>query len=240
MDTPSAALVLGASGSVGDALVRHLVADGALRPIVTLVRRSQPEQRALAQSAGIELREVVVACMTPAALQEATAAAARNCPGGVVGLSVLGVGAGTAKLTLTQHRAIDVELNVAFARGLATSGRGDHLLLMSAVGADAGASALGSGAPGLSRYARVKGEAEQACKAQGLAHLSIFRPAMIVGSRHTPWLLERLLSPLARILPAKYASIKTQQIARAMVAVARRTPTQSAVYHVPEMLALDH
>lgn len=68
-----------------------------------------------------------------------------------VGLSVLGVGAGTAKLSLDEHRAIDVRLNAAFARALKASGRVRHLAFMSAVGADPKAATTGSGAAGMAR-----------------------------------------------------------------------------------------
>src|SRR5690242_2936769 len=114
----TAAVVLGASGSVGNALVRELIRDGSLKPIVTLVRRSQPEQVAMARGAGLELRETLVPAMDPAGLEAATTEAVRSLEGDVVGLSVLGVGAGTGKLTIEQHRAIDVQLNAAFARAL--------------------------------------------------------------------------------------------------------------------------
>ena len=84
--------------------------------------------------------------MDPAGLDTATVEAIRSLEGDVVGLSVLGVGAGTAKLTIDQHRAVDVQLNAAFARGLKGSGRVKHLAFMSAAGADPTASATGSGA----------------------------------------------------------------------------------------------
>jgi uncharacterized protein YbjT (DUF2867 family) len=152
--------------------------------------------------------------------------------------SVLGVGAGTAKLTLDEHRAIDVQLNAAFARGLKASGRSTHLAFMSAVGADPNAAATGSGAAGMPRYARVKGESEEAVKQHGPAVVSIFRPAMIIGSQHTPWLLEKLLPAVSFVTPAKYKSISVEQIAKAMVATSRHTPTKSTIYHYPEMIAL--
>ena len=82
-------------------------------------------------------------------------------------MSVLGVGAGTGKLTLDEHRAVDVRLNAAFARALKASGRAKHLALMTAAGANPEASTSGSGAAGMARYARVKGEAEEAVKAEG-------------------------------------------------------------------------
>lgn len=228
------AVVLGASGSVGGALIKELIASGAFR-IVTLVRRSLPEQVALARDAGVDLREVLVPAMDPASLEAATKDAIRD--GEAVGLSVLGVGAGTGKMTIDEHRAIDVHLNTAFARGLAAAGV-KHLAFMSAVGANPTAKETGSGAAGGARYARVKGESEEAVKRDGPAIVSIFRPAMIIGSQHTPWALEKLLPVFSVVTPGKYRSITVEQIAKAMVATSLNPPAQSAVYHFPEMRAL--
>jgi uncharacterized protein YbjT (DUF2867 family) len=240
MSSTQAAMVLGASGSVGNALVKELIRNGSFKPIVTLVRRSQPDQVAMARSAGVELRETLVPAMEPAGLEAATTEVIRSLEGGVVvGLSVLGVGAGTAKLTLDEHRVVDVQLNAAFARGLKASGRVKHLAFMSAAGADPDASATGSGAPGMARYGRVKGEAEEAVKESGPAVVSIFRPAMIIGSQHTPWLLEKVLPAFSFVTPAKYRSITVEQIARAMIATSLNTPAKSGVYHYPEMMALN-
>jgi uncharacterized protein YbjT (DUF2867 family) len=239
MSSTSAAVVLGASGSVGSALIKELIRSGAFNPIVTLVRRSQPEQAAMAREAGVELRETLVLTMDPPGLEAATTEAIRSLEGEVVGLSVLGVGAGTAKLTLDEHRAVDVQLNAAFARGLKASGRVKHLAFMSAGGADPTAAATGSGAAGMARYARVKGEAEEAVKESGPTVVSIFRPAMIIGSRHTPWLLEKVLPVFSFMTPAKYKSITVEQIAKAMVATSLNNPVKSAVYHYPEMVALN-
>jgi uncharacterized protein YbjT (DUF2867 family) len=234
-----AAVVLGASGSVGAALVRELIRSGSFEPIVTLLRRSQPDQVAMARDAGVELRETLVPAMDPAGLETATTEAIRSLEGDVVGLSTLGIGAGTAKLTIDQHRAVDVRLNAAFARALKASGRVKHLAFMSAVGADPTAAATGSGAAGMARYARVKGEAEEAVKESGPAVVSIFRPAMIIGSQHTPWLLEKALPVFSFVTPAKYKSITVEQIAKAMSATSLRTPAKSEVYHYSDMVALN-
>ena len=238
MSSTQAALVLGASGSVGEALMRNLILHGSFNPIVTLVRRSQQGQVDRARAQGVDLREEIVPTMSPESLEDAAKGALRSLEGGVVGLSVLGVGAGTAKLSIDQHRGIDVQLNAAFARGLKDSGKVKHLAFMSAVGADPTAAVTGSGAAGMPRYNRVKGEAEEAVKANGPAIVSIFRPAMIIGSQHTPWLLEKLLPLFSAVTPAKYHSITVDQIARAMIATSLKMPVQSAVYHYPEMIAL--
>ncbi len=176
--------------------------------------------------------------MAPGSLSRAVVDALRECGADVVGFSVLGVGAGTARLTLAEHRAVDVELNAAFARGLKQSGKAQHLAFMSAIGSDIAAKTTGSGAPRMARYSRVKGEAEAAVLEQGLAVVTIFRPALIIGSRHTPWLLSAFLSLLAPFIPAKFRSIRTTEIAQAMVASAIRPPARSEIYSYRGMMAL--
>lgn len=239
MTRSQSAIVLGASGSVGGAVVSELIRTGAFDPIVTLVRRSLADQVAMAHTAGIELREILLPAMDPVSLESATRQATTDLDGDVVGLSTLGIGAGTARLTIDQHRAVDVDLNVAFARALKASGRVKHLAFMSAIGADATAAAKGSGAAGMARYRHVKGEAEVAVKAHGPAIVSIFRPAMIIGSRHTPRLLEKLLPILSFVTPARWRSISVDQIARAMVATSLHPPAATAVYYYPDMMALN-
>src|SRR5262249_5097979 len=197
------------------------------------------DEVAMARDARVELREVLVPSMDPLGVERATTEAIRSLEGDAVGLSVLGVGAGTAKLTIDEHRAVDVQLNAAFARGLRSSGRVKHLAFMSAGGADPTASETGSGAAGMARYARVKGEAEEAVKESGPAVVSIFRPAMIIGSQHTPWLLEKVLPALSFMTPAKYKSITVEQIANAMIATSLHPPAKSDVYHYPEIMALN-
>ena len=232
------AIVLGGSGSVGTALLRELLHDDGFDAIITLSRRSLPELVAMARDAGRTLVEKLVADMKPEPLAAATLAAASQVAGELEGFSVLGIGAGTAKLTLEEHRAVDVALNEAFARGLRDSGKVRHLAFMSAAGADPTAKADGGGAAGMSRYNRVKGESEEAVRASGPEVVSVFRPGMIIGSQHTPWLLEKVLPLFSFVTPARYRSIRTDQIAKAMIATSKHHPATSAIFHYPEMMAL--
>ena len=89
MSSTQAAVVIGASGSVGNALIKELIRNGSFKPIVILVRRSQPDELAMARDAGVELRETLVPAMDPAGLETATTEAIRSLEGDVVGLSVL-------------------------------------------------------------------------------------------------------------------------------------------------------
>ncbi len=226
------AVILGASGSVGRALLVEVVRSGGFSLILVMTRRPLDLQNSA------RVKELLVPSMEPEKLFQAVVDGLREVAGEVTGFSVLGVGAGTAKLSLEAHCAVDVQLNAAFARGLKASGKVQHLAFMSAAGADISARTTGSGAAGMPRYSRVKGEAEAAVRREGPAVVSIFRPAMIIGSRHTPWLLSVVLPLFSAVMPTKFRSIRTTEIAEAMVAAALHAPAQSAIYHYQEMMAL--
>ena len=228
------AIVLGASGSVGQALLAEIERTPQFSRVVVIARRAAGSPG----SPAAKVEERLVPDMQPQALQQAVVDALASSDTEAVGFSVLGVGAGTARLSLAEHRAVDVDLNAAFARGLKESGRVRHLAFMSAIGADIHAKATGSGAAGMPRYCRVKGEAEEAVSRQGLDVVSIFRPSVIIGSRHTPGALATAFALLSPLLPARYRPIRSTEIAQAMVAAARTTPSKSAVYHHADMQAL--
>ncbi|MEI8266833.1 MAG: NAD(P)H-binding protein [Betaproteobacteria bacterium] len=229
------AIVLGASGSVGQALVAEILRSGRFAPLILLARRPVAAGPDKGAQAGVV--EHLVPDMQPQALEQAVVDLLARCDGTAVGFSALGVGAGTAALTIDQHRAVDVELNAAFARGLKRSAPVRHLVFMSAVGADPQARTTGSGAAGMPRYARVKGEAEQAVKAQGPQVVSILRPSVIIGSRHTGGLIAGALALMTPVLPSRLRPIRTAEIAAAMVALALQPPAASAVYHHAQMRA---
>jgi len=238
MTSKRTAIVLGGSGSVGTALLRELLRDDAFGTVLTLSRRPLPESVTMADADRTRLVERLVPDMHPEPLAAATIDAASEVAGELEGFSTLGIGAGTANLTLEEHRAVDVALNEAFARALRDSGKVRHLAFLSAAGADVTAKTRGSGAAGMPRYRRVKGESEEAVRASGPAIVSVFRPGMIIGSQHTPWLLEKVLPLFSFVTPAKYKSIRVEQIAKAMIATAKDHPASSSVYHYPEMMAL--
>lgn len=230
--TNKSAIILGASGSVGKALLAELVNSSHFNHVIVITRRP------LGLHLGGKVEERLVSNMTPSDLTKAVVDSLNIYDGEIVGFSALGVGANTAKLSLEEHRAIDVNLNAAFAKGLKDSGKVGHLAYMSAIGADIRAKTTGSGAAGMSRYNRVKGEAEAAIQSFGPAVVSIFRPSLIVGSQHTPRVLSALFTLLAPLTPTNYRPIRTSEIAQAMVAIAINMPSESAIYSFSEMKKL--
>ncbi len=103
-------------------------------------------------------------------------------------------------------RAVDFDMVVAFAQRARDMGA-RHLIVISAIGADPTSSVF---------YNRVKGEMEQALKAQGWPQLTICRPSLLLGERLEPRLGEQLAAPLAKLIPGKYRGIEACHLARAM------------------------
>ncbi|RCS57037.1 hypothetical protein [Parvibium lacunae] len=230
------AILLGASGSVGQALLIEIVKQPSFKQVIVLCRTPLSPPPPFAS----KIVTRVVAEMTPANLAQAVIASLASCDLPVTAFSTLGIGAGTAKLSLEEHRAVDVALNGAFASGLKTSGKVGHLIFMSAIGANIMASTTGSGAAGMPRYARVKGEAEHAVLNQGPPLVSIFRPAVIIGSKHTPGYIAALLKAISALLPYQYRAVKTTEIAQAMVALSIKPPQENSIYTYADMKARRH
>ena len=103
-------------------------------------------------------------------------------------------------------RAVDLDMVVAFAKRAREMGA-RHLIVISAIGADPKSSIF---------YNRVKGEMEQALKAQDWPQLTIVRPSLLLGERLQPRLAEQLAGPLSRLIPGKYHGIEVCELARAM------------------------
>ena len=82
-----------------------------------------------------------------------------------------------------------------------------HLLVISALGADANSTVF---------YNKVKGQMEQALRAQGWPQLTIVRPSLLLGARQEFRLGERLAAPFMRWLPGKYRGIEATVLARAL------------------------
>jgi len=103
-------------------------------------------------------------------------------------------------------RAIDHDLVVEFAKRARELGA-RHLLVISALGANPDSAIF---------YCRVKGEMEEALRAQDWPQLTIARPAQLLGPRMEVRPMERLTAPLSYLLPGKYRGISACILARAL------------------------
>lgn len=103
-------------------------------------------------------------------------------------------------------RAIDHDLVVAFAKRARDLGA-RHLLVISSLGANPDSSIF---------YCKVKGETEEALRAQDWPQLTIVRPSQLLGQRLEERPMERLTAPLSYLLPGKYRGIPACTLARAL------------------------
>lgn len=186
--TPQHILLAGATGLTGEHLLDRLLNEP------TVARVLAPSRRPLATHTHLENPQGELLALLPQLSGKVDTAFC------CLGSTIKQAGSQEA------FRAIDHDLVLAFAeRARALGAR--HLLVISALGADANSTVF---------YNKVKGEMEQALRAQGWPQLTIVRPSLLLGSRQEFRLGERLAAPFMRWLPGKYRGIEATVLARAL------------------------
>ncbi|MDU0353610.1 NAD(P)H-binding protein [Paraglaciecola aquimarina] len=198
------ALVLGATGLVGQQLIAQLCSDSRYKSIVCLVRK--PLGYELAFSHDDKLQPIVIDF---AALQDYQ---------GYFGVDHVYVCLGSTIKKAGNRKAfrkVDFEY-IHVAAQLARAQHVQSFVWISSVGANAQSSLF---------YLRVKGELENAIfKLSGLEHASAVRPSLLLGNRKEHRLAEKiggllagLLSPLFVGPFAKYKPIQAAEVATKMI-----------------------
>jgi uncharacterized protein YbjT (DUF2867 family) len=193
------ALIGGATGLTGGALVAQLLTHRDFTQIVSIERRASTE------AAPSKLSRVV-----------ADFDALPTLPPVDVAFCCLGTTmkrAGSAEA----FRRVDFDYVVAFARATRAAGARQFIVI----------SALGASTRSRAFYNRVKGEMEDAVAAMDFDSLCIMRPSLLVGARDEVRVAERLgivaasvISPFLHGGWRKYRSIPAAIVARAMIATA--------------------
>ncbi|MCF5711132.1 oxidoreductase [Pseudomonas tremae] len=186
--TPQHILLAGATGLTGEHLLDRLLNEP------TVSRVLAPTRRLLAEHPHLENPVGDLTALLPAL-------------DGRVDIAFCCLGT-TIKQAGSQDafKAVDLDLVVSFAQRARELGA-RHLLVISAIGADPKSSTF---------YNRIKGETEQALRAQDWPQLTIARPSLLVGSRSETRWVEQLAAPIAKLIPGKYGAIEACQLARAM------------------------
>ena len=186
--TPQHILLAGASGLTGEHLLDRLLNEP------TVARVLAPSRRPLAAHPHLENPVGELAALLPQLSGNVDIAFC------CLGTTIKQAGSEDA------FRAIDLNLVVAFAKRAREMGA-RHLIVISAIGADPKSSIF---------YNRIKGQMEDALKAQGWPQLTIVRPSLLLGERLEPRLAEQLAGPLSRLIPGKYHGIEVCELAHAM------------------------
>lgn len=193
-------LIIGGTGQVGAAVVRALVAEPACIEVVMVNRRE------IAPLADPRVRQVILdtaAVTFPADVTKLVQGmVAQGDP--VYAASCAGVGAGSAKWSEEELKALEIGVVGGFARGCHAGGI-THFSLLSAVG---------SNPKSRFRYVRIMGLKEATIEAIGFQRLAIFRPGIIADNAHTPG----YVAWLGRLIPGRFGAIEQDDIGRAFVA----------------------
>ena len=201
-------ILLGATGMVGQGVLRECLLEPEVERVLTLGRSATGQQHE-------KLRELVHKDLSDLSSVEEELSGYDAC------LFCLGVSA--AGMTEQDYRRVTYELTMAVARTLARRNPGMTFIYVSGAGTDS---------TGRSRFmwARVKGETENALLQLPFKAAYMFRPAFIQplhGVSSKTRLYKALyavmgpLYPLLRDLFPKYVTT-SQQVARAMLEVAKR------------------
>lgn len=121
-------------------------------------------------------------------------------------------------------KKVDYQYPLDIAR-LGRESGAQQFLIVTAMGADPDSSFF---------YNRVKGEVERDLKALQYPALLIFRPSLLLGNRGENRLGERLAEGAMRLfnplIPARYKGIEAAKVARAMLVTAQQALTGTHVY----------
>ncbi|WP_040006445.1 oxidoreductase [Fibrisoma limi] len=200
------ALVLGATGLIGDRLTHRLVDSMVYEKVKVLVRKSLPWQHP-------RLQEILFDYEHPNGLL--TQADDIFC---CLGTTMKKAGSKEA------FRKVDYQYPLTIARmGLENGAR--QFAIVTAMGADTNSMFF---------YNRVKGEVERDLTALNYPTLLIFRPSLLLGDRSESRLGERLAEGAMRLfnplIPAKYKGVNADKVANAMLATTQQGLTGKHVF----------
>ena len=218
---PSTALVAGASGLVGSAILLRLLADAQLQQVHVLVRKPLT----------LKHPKLVQHTVDFAALPELSSLI------GNIDETYIALGS-TIKVAGSKaaFRQVDFDAVVATARAAQAAGCRQVALV----------SALEASSKSPSFYSRVKGQAEDALRAMAFDKLVIARPSLLDGDRHIlgqphrtgeAWAL-RVMKALDGLIPLAFRPITGTVIANALFTAMRADKSGIIVLKSGEMQTL--
>lgn len=210
------AIVIGATGLVGQALVGQLQQADDFSEITVVVRKKSDKLNAYSKVSQLVLDDFLL-------LNDEDVAGHSHA------FSCLG---STIKQAGSKHAfyAIDYEINAHFADLI--QDKNIHLLVISALGANAKSPIF---------YNKVKGELENYLKQLTIYKLSIFQPSLLIGKRSDVRVFEDMAQTLFKLVektwtkPFKVKPVSAEQLAHTMLQAAQ---TQSAAFKLYDNLSI--
>lgn len=186
----SRVLLLGATGLIGQELLKLLLANGRVEVVYAPTRKPLPPSEKLVNLHHEDLRAALAQLHDPVDLAFCCLGTTRKTAG-----------------SKQAFRYVDYTLVVEGAACALALGA-THLLAVSALSASVTSPFF---------YSRVKGEAENALRKQHWRHLTLARPSLLLGERETLRPLEHFSAPLLKWFPAKWRAIEGITVARALI-----------------------
>ncbi len=209
------ATLVGASGLIGSHLLQLLLDDPYFDTVKILVRRSLPLTHPKLERKLVDFNDndsLLVAIDDSDVL---------FCTVGTTQKKVKG--------DKEAYRKVDYVIPVKMARFCKLTGC-ETFILVSAVGANSHSKNF---------YLKLKGEAEEAVRTAGVASVYLMRPSVLLGKRKEFRLIEKIFTPLARafsfLLPSKYKPVQAEDVAKAMIAAAKKAEEGVHVWEYREM-----
>ncbi|HHG8771857.1 TPA: NAD(P)H-binding protein [Raoultella planticola] len=201
----SQVLITGATGLVGGHLLRLLIQEPRIAAIAAVTRRPLTDAEGVFNPHDPQLSDALAQVVDPVDIVFCC-----------LGTTLREAGSKAAFIQADYTLVVDTALT-----GLRLGAK--HMLVVSAMGANSRSMFF---------YNRVKGEMEEALRAQAWQRLTIARPSMLLGDRENKRSNEVMLAPLFRLLPGNWKSISAQDVARAMLSEAL-APAQERVTVLP-------
>ena len=210
------AIVIGATGLVGQALVERLQQSDDFSLITVVVRKNSDTLKSYSKVTQLILEDFLL-------LNDEDVSSHTHA------FSCLG---STIKQAGSKEKfyAIDYEINAHFAD--LVQDKNIHLLVVSALGANAKSPIF---------YNKVKGELEEYLKSLSIYKLSIFQPSLLIGKRSEVRVLEDMAQTVYKLVekawtkPFKIKPVSAEQLAHTMLVAAQ---TQTAAFKLYDNLSI--
>lgn len=211
------AILIGATGLIGRALLNELLLDDTFSEVTVLTRRSTGSSHDKLIEKIVDFDQI-------------------KSSGIVLNFDVLFSALGTTiKTAGTQERQWEIDFDMQFNTAQLASDAGTQkLVLLSSAGASAKSKVF---------YSRMKGELDDAVQKLNFAQISIIRPSMLVGKREEFRWKEKAFTPIMYAfswIPGirKYRPIKDVIVAKAMINASKEQVKNYAVYELQAVFDL--
>lgn len=209
------ATIIGATGLIGNHLLKLLQKDDYFTTIRVLVRRPFSQTNFKTEVKLIDFND-------PESLKL-----------GIDGSHTVFCAIGTTQKKVAgdkeAYRKVDYDIAVNAARYCKETGC-NQFLIVSSVGANAKSSNF---------YLKLKGEIEERLRTKKLNSVSIFRPSMLLGNRTEKRTGEKLVQGVMQtfsfLIPDKYKPITALEVAESMLAASKKETAGVTVYEYKQM-----